>query len=80
VALGQQVFFAPISAFIEHIKAGKLRALAVTTVARSTVLPDIPTLSEFVPGYGASTWYGIGAPKNTPADIVDKLTRRLTLP
>ena len=72
-----QVFFAPISASIEYIKAAKLHALAVTTAARSTVLPDIPTVAEFVPGYEASFWSGVGAPKNTPAEIVDKLNTEI---
>jgi tripartite-type tricarboxylate transporter receptor subunit TctC len=70
-----QVYFGPITASIEHIKAGRLRALAVTTATRSEVLPDIPTVGEFVPNYEASTWYGVGAPKATPAEIVDKLNR-----
>jgi tripartite-type tricarboxylate transporter receptor subunit TctC len=70
-----QVYFGPITASIEHIKAGRLRALAVTTATRSEVLPDMPTVAEFVPGYEASTWYGVGAPKGTPAEIVDKLNR-----
>ena len=58
---------------IEHIRSGKLRALAVTTATRSDVLPDIPTVGDFVPGYEASAWFGIGAQKGTPAEIVDKL-------
>ena len=62
---------------IEHIRAGKLRALAVTTATRSEALPDIPTVGEFVPGYEASAWFGIGAPKNTPAEIVDKLNKEI---
>ena len=62
---------------IEHIRAGKLRALAVTTATRSEALPDIPTVGEFVPGYEASTWYGLGAPKNTPAEIIDKLNKEI---
>jgi tripartite-type tricarboxylate transporter receptor subunit TctC len=70
-----QVYFGPITASIEHIKAGRLRALAVTTATRSEVLPDIPTVAEFLPGYEASTWYGVGAPRGTPAEIVDKLNR-----
>jgi tripartite-type tricarboxylate transporter receptor subunit TctC len=70
-----QVYFGPITASIEHIKAGRLRALAVTTATRSEVLPDIPTVGEFVPDYEASTWYGVGAPKATPAEVVDKLNR-----
>ena len=58
---------------LEFIKAGKLRPLAVTTLARSEVLPDLPTVADFVPGYEASAWYGIGAPKGTPVEIIDKL-------
>jgi tripartite-type tricarboxylate transporter receptor subunit TctC len=72
-----QVFFAPVSASIEHIRSGKLRALAVTTATRSEALPDIPTVGEFVPGYEASSLYGVGAPRNTPADIVDKLNKEV---
>ena len=64
-------------ASIEHIRAGKLRALAVTTATRSDALPDIPTVGEFVPGYEASNWYGLGAPKATPAEIVDKLNKEI---
>ena len=58
-------------------QAGKLRALAVTTAARSEALPDVPTVGEFVPGYEASAWFGIGAPKNTPAEIIDKLNKEI---
>ena len=72
-----QVMFATLPASIEYIKAGKLRALAVTTATRSEALPDIPTVGEFVPGYEASAWYGVGAPKNTPAEIVDKLNKEI---
>ena len=72
-----QVTFDPMSSSIEYIKAGKLRALAVTTATRSEALPDIPTVGEFVPGYEASGWYGIGAPKGTPAEIVDKLNSEI---
>jgi tripartite-type tricarboxylate transporter receptor subunit TctC len=68
-----QVCFYPAPAAIEYIRAGKLRALAVTTATRSEALPEIPTLGEFVPGYEASSWQGIGAPKNTSAEIVEKL-------
>jgi tripartite-type tricarboxylate transporter receptor subunit TctC len=68
-----QVTFASMTSSIEYIRAGRLRALAVTTATRSEVLPDIPTVAEFVPGYETSNWYGIGAPKNTPAEIVAKL-------
>jgi tripartite-type tricarboxylate transporter receptor subunit TctC len=60
---------------IEYIRAGKLRALAVTSARRSEVLPDISTVGEFVPGYETSAWQGLGAPKNTPADIVEKLNK-----
>jgi tripartite-type tricarboxylate transporter receptor subunit TctC len=72
-----QVTFESTSASIEYIRAGKLRALAVTTSTRSPALPDIPTLSDFVPGYEASSWYGIGVPANTPAEIVDKLNKEI---
>jgi tripartite-type tricarboxylate transporter receptor subunit TctC len=72
-----QVMFDLMPTSIELIRAGKLRALAVTTAARSEALPDIPTVSEFVPGYEASTWQGIGAPRNTPTEIVDKLNKEI---
>jgi tripartite-type tricarboxylate transporter receptor subunit TctC len=68
-----QVFFAPLASSMEYIKAGKLRALAVTAATRSEALPDIPALDEYVPGYQASSVYGLGAPRNTPAEVVDKL-------
>jgi len=71
------VIFDNLPTSIETIRAGKLRALAVTTAARSETLPAVPTIAEFVPGYEASAWWGIGAPKNTPADIVDKLNREI---
>ena len=67
----------PCRLSIEYIRAGKLRALAVTTATRSEALPDIPTVGDFVPGYEASAWYGLGAPKNTPAEIVDKLNKEI---
>ena len=70
-----QVMFPNTSSSIEYITAGKLRALAVTTATRSEALPDIPTVAEFVPGYEASGWVGIGAPKNTPVEIIEKLNR-----
>jgi tripartite-type tricarboxylate transporter receptor subunit TctC len=60
---------------LEFIRAGKLRPLAVTSTARSDVLPDLPTVADFVPGYEASAWFGIGAPKGTSTEIVDKLNR-----
>jgi tripartite-type tricarboxylate transporter receptor subunit TctC len=72
-----QVIFDNLPASIEYIKAGKLRALAVTTAARSDALPDLPTVGEFVPGYEASPWWGVGVPKNTPADIIDKLNKEI---
>jgi tripartite-type tricarboxylate transporter receptor subunit TctC len=72
-----QLAFASIPASIEFIRTGKLRALAVTPARRQDALPDIPAMSEFVPGYDASTWYGISAPKNTPAAIVDKLNQEI---
>jgi len=62
-----------LAASLEHIKAGKLRALAVTTASRSEALPDIPTVGDFLPGYEASSLQGIGIPRNTPAVIIDKL-------
>jgi len=62
---------------IEYIKAGKPRALAVTTVARSDLLPEIPAMSDFVPGYEVSNWFGIGVPKNTPVEVIDELNREV---
>jgi tripartite-type tricarboxylate transporter receptor subunit TctC len=72
-----QVMFDTLSTSIEQIRAGKLRALGVTSSTRSEALPDIPTLGEFVPGYEASVWQGIGAPTNTPAEVVDKLNKEV---
>jgi tripartite-type tricarboxylate transporter receptor subunit TctC len=72
-----QVMFDALPASIEYIRTGKLRALAVTTAMRSAELPDIPTVGEFVLGYEASGWSGVGAPKNTPAEIVEKLNREI---
>jgi tripartite-type tricarboxylate transporter receptor subunit TctC len=72
-----QVMFDGIPSSIEHLRAGRLRALAVTTATRLEVLPDIPTVGDFVPGYEASGVHGIGAPKNTPAEIVDKLNKEI---
>ena len=62
---------------IAYIKAGKLRALAVTTAKRSDELPEIPTVGDFVPGYEASAWYGVGAPRKTPTEIVEKLNNEI---
>ena len=70
-----QVVFAPVSEAIQHIKAGRLRALAVTTAARLSPLPDLPAIAEFVPGYEASGFAGIGAPRNTPPEIIAMLNR-----
>ena len=77
--LGGQVLisFAGIAGSIDHVRSGKLRALAVTTAARSPALPDVPTVSEFVPGFEAGDWLGLGAPKKTPAAIVDKLNSEI---
>jgi tripartite-type tricarboxylate transporter receptor subunit TctC len=72
-----QVMFGPLPASIEFIRAGKLRALAVTTTTRSQALPDIPTVGEFVPGYEASGWNGLVAPKNTPTEVIDKLNKEI---
>jgi tripartite-type tricarboxylate transporter receptor subunit TctC len=72
-----QVMFDAIISSIEQIRAGKLRALAVTTAIRADVLPDIPTMADFVPGYEASGWFGVGVPKSTPAEIVDRLNKEI---
>jgi tripartite-type tricarboxylate transporter receptor subunit TctC len=72
-----QVMFVTTVSSIGYIKAGRLRALAVTTATRLEALPDIPTVAEFVPGYEASNWYGVGIPKNTPAEIIDKLNKEI---
>src|ERR1700730_619995 len=74
-----QVIFGNMPSSIEYLRAGKLRPLAVTTSTRSEVLPEVPTVGAFVPGYDASIWYGIGAPKSTPPEIVDKLNREINL-
>src|SRR5262245_50359820 len=71
------VMFGSMAPSVEHIRAGKLRALAVTTATRSEALPEIPTVSDFVPGYEASAWYGIGAPRNAPAEVIDKLNKEI---
>jgi tripartite-type tricarboxylate transporter receptor subunit TctC len=72
-----QIMFVTTAASIEYIRAGRLRALAVTTATRSEALPDIPTVSEFVPGYEASGWSGFGSPKSTPTEVIDKLNREI---
>jgi tripartite-type tricarboxylate transporter receptor subunit TctC len=72
-----QAFLGFAAASIEHVKAGKLRALAVTTATRTQALPDVPTVGEFVPGYEASDWLGIGVPKKTPTEIIEKLNKAI---
>jgi tripartite-type tricarboxylate transporter receptor subunit TctC len=72
-----QVTFVAMSSSLEYVRTGKLRVLAVTTATRLPALPAIPTVAEFVPGYEFSTWTGMGAPKNTPAEIVDKLNKEI---
>jgi tripartite-type tricarboxylate transporter receptor subunit TctC len=72
-----QVLFATTPGTTEYVRTGKLRALAVTTAARAQVLPDLPTVRDFLPGYEASQWYGVGAPKSTPAEIIDKLNKEI---
>jgi len=74
-----QVMFDATPSSLPHIRAGKLRPLAVTTATRLEVLPDVPTLGDFVPGYEASSWLGFGAPKNTPAAVVDRLNKEINL-
>ena len=69
------VMFDNVPTSAEHIKAGKLRGLAVTSTARSEVLPDLPTVADFLPGYEASAWYGLGVPKNTPDEVIDKVNK-----
>jgi tripartite-type tricarboxylate transporter receptor subunit TctC len=77
--LGTQVdvMFATTAAAVGYIRAGKLRALAVTTATRWEGLPDIPTVGDFLPGYESSVWYGLSAPRNTPAEIVEKLNKEI---
>jgi tripartite-type tricarboxylate transporter receptor subunit TctC len=70
-----QVMFDNIPTCAEHVRSGKLRGLAVTSTTRSEILPDLPTVADFLPGYEASAWYGLGAPKGTPPEIVEKLNR-----
>jgi tripartite-type tricarboxylate transporter receptor subunit TctC len=72
-----QVYFDGISGSLEHVRSGRLRALGVTSAARADVLPEVPSLGEAVPGYEASGWYGIGAPRGTPAAIVDTLNSEI---
>jgi tripartite-type tricarboxylate transporter receptor subunit TctC len=72
-----QVMFDNLPTSLEHIRAGKLRPLAITSTTRAALLPDLPTVADFVPGYESSAWYGVGAPKGTPAEIVDRLNREI---
>jgi tripartite-type tricarboxylate transporter receptor subunit TctC len=72
-----QITFNPLPSSLNFINTGKLRALAVTSATRQAVLPDVPTVGEFVPGYEGNAWFGIGAPKNTPKEIVDKLNSEI---
>jgi tripartite-type tricarboxylate transporter receptor subunit TctC len=72
-----QVVFASLPASIQYVRAGKIRVLAVTTKTRAEALPDVPVVADFVPDYESSTWYGIGAPKNTPKEIIDRLNREI---
>src|SRR3954453_19089280 len=72
-----QVMFTSAGVSIEYVKAGKLRALAISSAGRSEAVQDIPPLQDFVPGYEVSSWFGIGAPRNTPADIVDRLNQEV---
>ena len=72
-----EVYFASVPASIEYIRAGKLRALAVTAATRWEALPDIPALGEFLPGYEAILWYGVGVPKKTPTEIIEKLNKEI---
>jgi tripartite-type tricarboxylate transporter receptor subunit TctC len=72
-----EVSFASLPSSIEFIRTGKLRGLAVTSAMRSEALPDLPTVGEFVPGYEVSAWYGVGAPKGTPAEVIDKINKEI---
>jgi tripartite-type tricarboxylate transporter receptor subunit TctC len=72
-----QVIFDNLPTSLAYIRSGKVRPLAVTTAARSDALPDLPTVSEFVPGYEVSSWFGIGAPRNTPTEIVNLLNTEI---
>jgi tripartite-type tricarboxylate transporter receptor subunit TctC len=76
---GQVQIYFSIFESIEYIRAGKLHALAVTTATRSKALPDLPTVSEFLPGYEASAWHGLGAPKNTPVEIIETLNKAINV-
>jgi tripartite-type tricarboxylate transporter receptor subunit TctC len=73
------VYFGPLLSSIEYVRAGKLRALAVTTTTRSDVLPDVPVLSDTLPDYEASAWFGIGAPKSTPVELIERLNKEVNI-
>jgi tripartite-type tricarboxylate transporter receptor subunit TctC len=75
----QQVYFGPLLSSIGYVRAGQLRALAVTTATRSPMLPDVPALSETLPGYEASVWFGIGATKRTPEEIIERLNKAINV-
>jgi tripartite-type tricarboxylate transporter receptor subunit TctC len=72
-----QIYFGPIAASVQYIRAGTLRPLAVITATRSEALPEVPPMGDFLPGYEASAWFGVGVPKNTPADIIDRLNMEI---
>ena len=72
-----QVYFSGVAATLEHIRTGKLRPLAVTTASRSEALPDVPSVADFVPGYEASALFGVGAPRNTPTEVVERLNKEI---
>jgi tripartite-type tricarboxylate transporter receptor subunit TctC len=72
-----QVYFDGVSGSLDHVRSGRTRALGVTSAERADVLPDVPTIAEFVPGYEAGGWYGIGVPKNVPAEVIDKLNKEI---
>ena len=72
-----QAIFDTLPTSVEHIKAGRVRPLAVSSVTRSEVIPDVSPLARFVPGYEANGWYGIGAPKNTPAEVIQRLNTEI---
>ena len=74
-----QVYFGPLLSSIEYVRAGNFRALAVTTVGRSLILPDVPALGETLPGYEASAWFGIGGPKRTPEEVIERLNKEVNV-
>jgi tripartite-type tricarboxylate transporter receptor subunit TctC len=71
------VTFGPLTSSIQYVRTGKLRALAVSSASRSDAMPDIPTVGDFLPGYEATGWFGIGVPRSTPAEIIDKLNKEI---